>query len=62
VSRKNLVIVLLFAIVVAASYASAVPEMINFQGKLRNSTGSVLNGDYTINFTIYDYAIRGEKN
>jgi len=33
----------------------------NFQ-RLRNNIGSVLNGDYAINFTIYDYAIRGEKN
>jgi hypothetical protein len=57
---KNRKLMILFIALVLVSYAYAVPNLINFQGKLRNATGSVLSGDYEINFSIYNAATDGD--
>ncbi len=57
--------ILLFAIVLLTSMfhahgASAVPQMINYQGTLTDNTGNpVANGNYTIEFRLYDVASGG---
>lgn len=52
--KKILVIIAVtFALTIAFSYA-AVPHLINYQGKLTDSSGAPLNNTYNIIFRIYD--------
>lgn len=51
---KFIYIALVITILFSSSKAYAVPNTISFQGKLNDSSGQSLNGDYSIIFIIYD--------
>ncbi len=42
------------ALIFLAGLVSAVPQAINIEGKLKDDSGNVLSGKYSINFSIYD--------
>ena len=47
-------LVLLVGVFVWVSFVSAVPQTFNVQGKLTNSAGTALSGNYVMNFSVYD--------
>ncbi len=51
---------LIFAVLALASLAvAAVPQMINYQGRLTDSAGDTLSGTYSMEFAIYDDSTGG---
>jgi hypothetical protein len=56
--KKKLVVVFLVSLLSAAVLA-AIPQQINYQGQLKNSSGAPLIGNYSMVFTIYDAATSG---
>src|SRR6266542_804766 len=40
---------------------SAIPQMINYQGRLSDVTGNVLTGVYSMTFNLYDQAANGRS-
>lgn len=55
---KKILIVLVFS-AITLSYAWAVPPYINFQGVLKDNSGNLLTGSYSIKFSIYNGAAGG---
>ena len=55
ITKFTLITLLLLGMVSSVSYA-AVPHLINYQGKLTDSTGKPLTGAYNVTFKIYDNA------
>ncbi|MBN2088925.1 hypothetical protein JW964_04905 [candidate division KSB1 bacterium] len=56
--RKQSIVIVLLVLLTVSSQAS-VPQLINYQGKLSNSSGNPLSGNYAITFRIYDAATGG---
>ena len=53
-------IVLIISFVFLLSFSvGAVPELINYQGKLTDATGDALNGNYNMEFCVYDLETGG---
>src|SRR3989338_6351252 len=57
--RRKEGVFLLIAFVLFAGLMSAIPQTINLQGKLTDSAGIVISGNYNINFTIYNASSGG---
>ncbi len=58
-NNKNLLAILVFVLVVFCASAWAVPQMVNFQGRLTDSYGAPLNGAADVTFSIYDASSGG---
>jgi len=57
---KVFILGLLFAVFfLASSSYSQVPQMINYQGKLTDASGNLINGNYNMTFSIYEVATGG---
>lgn len=56
-------VLLLLALAVAVNMVlfAAVPPLLNFQGRLLNSSGDPLNGNFSLRFAIYDLEIAGTE-
>ncbi|NQT83742.1 hypothetical protein HQ563_11995, partial [bacterium] len=60
--RKRVGTLLIAALILGAAVpwvAHAAPELINYQGELRDSSGTPVSGKYSITFRIYSQAIGG---
>ena len=57
--KKNLFLLVVIFLSLSIYSAVAIPQTLNLHAKLTNSTGSPLNGDYNMTFSIYDSASNG---
>lgn len=58
--NKPIIIVILSLFILGSAWAS-IPQLISLQGKLTNSTtGAALNGNYQMNFSIYNVETNGD--
>src|SRR3989344_3337710 len=55
-NKKGLLVLIVFSLV---SFALAIPQTFNINGKLTDSNGVALSGDYSFNFSIYNVATGG---
>ncbi len=55
-NKKGLLVLIVFSLV---SFALAIPQTFNINGKLTDSNGVALSGTYTFNFSIYNVATGG---
>ncbi len=53
---KKVFIILGVLLVAVSLYASGIPQLLNYQGKLTDATGVAMNGNHDITFRIYDEA------
>ncbi len=49
----------IFSLIIIYSLAFAVPMTINYQGKLTDPNGNILNGEYRINFSLFNTDTNG---
>ena len=59
-SKKRGLVLIVFGFVLALAFlVSAIPQTFNINGKLTDSNGVALSGDYNFNFSIYNNATGG---
>ncbi len=56
---SGIMILTIFSLIIMNTLALAVPMTINYQGKLTDPNGSVLNGEYQMSFSLFDTDTNG---